>query len=83
MLRHVVFLACSVVLLACVMETPSTAQSLDKRTLFTFSGPVEPRRRHVSLAHGAQRQLEVKPLCGLEVVDDLEEISCLRVATWT
>ena len=40
MLRHVVILACSVALLACVMETPSTAQTLDKRTLFTFSGPV-------------------------------------------
>src|SRR5512134_445750 len=40
MLRHVVFLACSVALLACVMETPSTAQTLDKRTLFTCSGPV-------------------------------------------
>jgi hypothetical protein len=40
MLRRVVFLACSVALLACVMETPSTAQTLDKRTLFTFSGPV-------------------------------------------
>jgi hypothetical protein len=33
-------LACSVALLACVMETPSTAQTFDKRTLFTFSGPV-------------------------------------------
>ena len=40
MLRHVVSLACSVALLAGVMETPSTAQTLDKRTLFTFSGPV-------------------------------------------
>ena len=40
MLRRVVFLACSVALLACVMATPSTAQPLDKRTLFTFSGPV-------------------------------------------
>ncbi len=39
MLRHVVFLACSA-LLACVMATPSTSQTLDKRTLFTFSGPV-------------------------------------------
>jgi hypothetical protein len=38
--RYVVTLACSVVLLACVMATPSTAQPLDKRTLFTFSGPV-------------------------------------------
>jgi LPXTG-motif cell wall-anchored protein len=40
MLRRVVFLACSVALLACVLATPSTAQTLDKRTLFTFSGPV-------------------------------------------
>ena len=40
MLRRVVFLACSVALLACVMATPSAAQTLDKRTLFTFSGPV-------------------------------------------
>jgi hypothetical protein len=40
MLRRVVFLACSVALLACVMETPSAAQTLDKRTVFTFSGPV-------------------------------------------
>ena len=40
MMRHVVILACAVVLLACVMATPSTAQPLDKRTLFTFSGPV-------------------------------------------
>src|SRR5688572_23561778 len=40
MLRHVVLFTCSVALLACVMEKPSTAQTLDKRTLFTFSGPV-------------------------------------------
>lgn len=40
MLRRVVSLACSVALLACVMAMPSTAQTLDKRTLFTFSGPV-------------------------------------------
>jgi LPXTG-motif cell wall-anchored protein len=40
MLRHVGRLACSVALLACVMETPSAAQTFDKRTLFTFSGPV-------------------------------------------
>jgi hypothetical protein len=40
MLRHVVFLACSVALVACVIETPGTAQTLDRRTLFTFSGPV-------------------------------------------
>lgn len=40
MLRHVVTLACAVVLLACVMVTPSTAQPFDKRTIFTFSGPV-------------------------------------------
>ena len=40
MLRRVAFLACSVALLAGVMAAPSTAQPLDKRTLFTFSGPV-------------------------------------------
>lgn len=40
MLRHVVFSACSVALLAGAMATPSTAQTLDKRTLFMFSGPV-------------------------------------------
>jgi hypothetical protein len=40
MLRRVVFLACSVALLACVMAKPSTAQTLDKRTLFSFSGPI-------------------------------------------
>lgn len=40
MLRRVTFLACSVALLACVLETPSTAQTLDKRTVFTFSGPI-------------------------------------------
>ena len=40
MLRRVAFVACSVALLACVMATPSTAQPLDKRTLFTFTGPV-------------------------------------------
>jgi hypothetical protein len=37
----------------------------------------------MSLAGGAERQLEVKPLCSLEVVDDLEEIACLRVAART
>jgi LPXTG-motif cell wall-anchored protein len=40
MLRHALRLACSVALLAGVMPTPSTAQPLDRRTLFTFSGPV-------------------------------------------
>jgi LPXTG-motif cell wall-anchored protein len=40
MLRHVFRLTCSVVLLACVMETPSAAQTYDRRTWFTFSGPV-------------------------------------------
>ena len=40
MLKRIVFLACSVALLVSVTNTPSTAQPLDKRTLFTFSGPV-------------------------------------------
>jgi hypothetical protein len=40
MLRQALRLACSVALLACVVATPSTAQPVDKRTLFTFSGPV-------------------------------------------
>jgi hypothetical protein len=40
MLHFVMRVACSVVLLACVLATPSTAQPADKRTLFTFSGPV-------------------------------------------
>src|SRR5262245_4385071 len=35
------------------------------------------------LASGAEGQLEVKSLCSLEVVDDLEEIARLRVATRT
>jgi len=40
MLKHNVFLACSVALLVGVTATPSIAQPVDKRTLFTFSGPV-------------------------------------------
>ena len=40
MLRYIRFLACSVALLACMMAPPSNAQTLDKRTLFTFSGAV-------------------------------------------
>jgi len=40
MLRMMTRVACSVVLLACVLATPSAAQPMDKRTLFTFSGPV-------------------------------------------
>ena len=40
MLRRTLRLACSVALLACVMATPSAAQPVDKRTLFTFSTPV-------------------------------------------
>jgi hypothetical protein len=40
MLRHAFRLACSVALLAWVMATSSTAQPFDRRTLFTFSGPV-------------------------------------------
>jgi LPXTG-motif cell wall-anchored protein len=40
MLRRFVFSACSVALLIGVMAQPGTAQTFDKRTLFTFSGPV-------------------------------------------
>jgi hypothetical protein len=40
MLRRVVFLACSVFLLACITAASGAAQTRDKRTLFTFSGPV-------------------------------------------
>jgi hypothetical protein len=40
MLKRIVFSACSVALLVGVTSTPSAAQPADKRTLFTFSGPV-------------------------------------------
>jgi hypothetical protein len=40
MLRRIAFSACSVALLAGVMATSSSAQTFDKRTLFTFSDPV-------------------------------------------
>jgi hypothetical protein len=33
-------LACSVAVFVCLMAAPVSAQPLDKRTLFTFSGPV-------------------------------------------
>src|SRR5205085_10375698 len=45
--------------------------------------PANPLPCEMSLAGGAERQLEVKPLGSLEVLDDLEEIAGLRVATWT
>jgi hypothetical protein len=40
MLRQALRLACAVILLAGVTVTPGAAQPIDKRTLFTFSGPV-------------------------------------------
>jgi hypothetical protein len=40
MLRQALRLACAVILLAGVKVTPGAAQTIDKRTLFTFSGPV-------------------------------------------
>lgn len=40
MLRQARRLACAVILLAGVMVTSGAAQTFDKRTLFTFSGPV-------------------------------------------
>ena len=33
-------LACAVTVFVCLMAAPVSAQPLDKRTLFTFSGPV-------------------------------------------
>jgi len=33
-------LACAVAVFACLMAAPAAAQPLDKRTLFTFSGPI-------------------------------------------
>ncbi len=41
-----------------------------------------PRRRRVSVAGCAERQLEVKPLCSLQVLDHFEEIAGSRVAAW-
>jgi hypothetical protein len=40
MLRQALRLACAVILLAGVMVTSGAAQTIDRRTLFTFSGPV-------------------------------------------
>jgi hypothetical protein len=40
MLRTAFRFACAVVLLACVLEGTGSAQTYDKRTVFTFSGPV-------------------------------------------
>jgi hypothetical protein len=33
-------LACGVAVFVCLMAAPATAQPLDKRTVFTFSGPI-------------------------------------------
>jgi len=40
MLRNALRSACAVALLACFMEGAASAQTFDKRTVFTFSGPV-------------------------------------------
>ena len=40
MLRNALRSACAVALLACFMEGAASAQTDDKRTVFTFSGPV-------------------------------------------
>jgi hypothetical protein len=69
MLRRVAFLACSVALLAYVMATPSTAQPLDKRTLFTFSGPVS--MPGVTLASGQYLFRLANPESGRNVVQVL------------
>ena len=68
MLRHVVFLACSV-LLAGLIETPSTAQTFDRRTLFTFSGPVA--MPGVSLPAGQYMFRLANPESGRNVVQVL------------
>ena len=38
--RRIFGLACAVAAFVCLMAAPATAQPLDKRTLFTFSGPI-------------------------------------------
>ena len=38
--RRVFGLACAVAVFVCLMAAPATAQPLDKRTVFTFSGPI-------------------------------------------
>ncbi len=40
MLRKALRSACAIALLACFMEATGSAQTYDKRTVFTFSGPV-------------------------------------------
>ena len=40
MLRKALRSACAIALLACLMEASGSAQTNDKRTVFTFSGPV-------------------------------------------
>jgi hypothetical protein len=40
MLRNALRSACAVALLACFIEGAASAQTVDKRTVFTFSGPV-------------------------------------------
>ena len=38
--RRVFGLACAVAVFVCLVAAPVSAQPLDKRTLFTFSGPI-------------------------------------------
>jgi hypothetical protein len=40
MLRKALRSACAIAVLACLMEANGFAQTYDKRTLFTFSGPI-------------------------------------------
>jgi hypothetical protein len=39
-MKRVLFLACAMALVGAVLARPTAAQTLDKRTLFTFSGPI-------------------------------------------
>jgi hypothetical protein len=71
MLKQALRLACSVALLASVMETPAAAQTYDRRTLFTFSGPVA--MPGVTLPAGKYLFRLADPGSGARVVQVLNE----------
>jgi hypothetical protein len=71
MLRQALRLACSVALLASVMETPAAAQTYDRRTWFTFSGPVA--MPGVTLPAGKYLFRLANPESGAKVVQVLNE----------
>ena len=71
MLRSVLSLACSGALLACLMATPSAAQTSDKRTFFTFGGPVT--MPGVTLPAGKYLFRLANPVSNANVVQVLNE----------